>query len=65
METDSEISTEMKLPNAAEAYQLLVSDRLVQIKATTANGLFNGVQSFLQLLPPTEARKLEINQVQV
>ena len=40
-------------PNAAEGYQLRVSEGTgISIAATTRAGLFYGVQSALQLLPP-------------
>lgn len=65
LSVESGFGTDLKLPNADEAYRLLTSDRAVHIKAATANGLFNGVQTLLQLLPPTEARNLQINQIQV
>lgn len=39
-------------PNHDEGYLLLVSDEAVEIKAKTSQGLFYGIQSLLQLLPP-------------
>lgn len=35
-----------------EAYELVVSEKFCRIKAKTQRGLFYGIQSFLQLLPP-------------
>ena len=38
---------------ASEVYELEVSEAGVLITAQEAHGLFNGVQSLVQLLPPT------------
>lgn len=54
-----------ELQNAAEAYQVGVSEKRISIRAATAHGLFNGVQSLLQLLPPTKAKVLEVKGVEV
>lgn len=47
---------ELKGPNGErfgpEAYSLITGKKGVAIRAATAQGLFNGVQTFLQLLPP-------------
>jgi hexosaminidase len=47
---------EVKAPrNAAEAYQLTVRDHEIILKANTTHGLFNGIQTLLQLVQPNGA----------
>ncbi len=40
------------LPHVEEAYNLQITDMGIAIRASAAHGLFNGVISLLQLLPP-------------
>ena len=54
-----------RLPNPKEAYRLTVTDNQVLIEAQAAHGLFNGVQTFLQLLPPSPAEEIRIESLQV
>lgn len=40
------------LPHIHEAYDLRITDMGIAVRANAAHGLFNGVISLLQLLPP-------------
>lgn len=41
------------LPNSQESYDLRINDDGIRIRSQAAHGVFHGVQSLLQLLPPT------------
>ncbi len=42
---------------ASEVYELEISEAGVLLTAQEAHGLFNGVQSLIQLLPPTPVQE--------
>ena len=49
------ISTLAPLPNDQEAYELNVSESSILIRAHAAHGVFHGVQTLIQLLPPNHS----------
>ena len=59
-----ELESLSKLPNSREAYRLSSTDSGILIQAQAAHGLFNGVQTLLQLLPPTEGQDIQLENMQ-
>ena len=54
-----------RLPNPREAYRLSITKNQILIQAQAAHGLFNGVQTLLQLLPPIPAEEIRLESLQV
>lgn len=60
-----DLPTLSQLPNSMEAYKLSINEKQIHIQARASHGLFNGVQTLQQLLPPTprDSNQLECLQV--
>lgn len=43
-----------------EGYKLIVSKRGITLEASTPNGLFYGIQSLIQMMPPTKEKLAEV-----
>ena len=55
-----ELLSKNQQPNPEEGYQILVSKNITQLAAATAHGMFNAVQTFMQLTAGDEIISCEI-----
>lgn len=53
------------LVNSEEAYKLSITQTQVIVKALSAHGLFNGVQSLIQKLPAKPSSDIRLNNCEV
>ena len=54
------LSDEEEKAPGEEGYRLIVTSRSIEIKAARPNGIFYGIQTFLQMLPPqTNSRSIQ------
>jgi len=68
LSVDAAVKSLTGLDNSMEGYELVVSEGSVRISGISACGVFYGLQSFLQLLPPSlppEGEDISINSIKV
>lgn len=59
------LTVDPAIPGHTGAYQLTVNNRGVIIKGNSLAGVFYGLQTFLQLLPPSKSAPLDVQAVEI